>query len=267
MAGRARGLDPAAVVGILLVVIGAAFLLRTTGVLRIDWGVLLPLLLIMLGVLAVAGALNRRQEALHPPGAASGARATQLRVPREGARRLELVLRLGAGRYQLSGGSDELVEVMASDDTIEASVDRRGEGARVRVAPSAVGLWPWAWRGAIDWRLAVATDVPTSIDLQAGAGEFDLDLSAVDVADAGFQVGAARLRIALPRPRGDLVMRVEGGAAAIILDVPPGLPFRVDVTGLVSVSGPRETPGYATARDRVTVRVSGGAASLEIVAR
>jgi hypothetical protein len=280
MAVRRRGgVDPAVVIGALLVIVGAAFLLRTTGLLRVDWGLLFPLLLIGLGVLAVAGATGwggRPAPRSWAAGTGTGAQpaegtasegVTHLRVPREATRRLELALRLGAGQYRLAGGAAELVEVLSSDDNIESTVERRGEHTRVRLAPSTAGWWPWAWRGPVDWRMGVANDTPTALNLQAGAGEFDMDLSTIDIVDAAIQIGAAQLRLVLPRPRGDLVIPLDGGAASIAVEVPAGVPARIDVTGLVSATGPRETPGYATARDRVTLKVSGGAASLSIVAR
>jgi N-acetylmuramic acid 6-phosphate (MurNAc-6-P) etherase len=54
------------------------------------------------------------------------------------------------------------------------------------------------------------------------------------------------------------------GAASLQVQVPPGVEARFATSGLLSVSGRTETPGFATARDRVLVTVTGGAASLTI---
>ena len=101
--------------------------------------------------------------------------------------------------------------------------------------------------------------------MNAGAGDFSLDLSGVAVAGARLQVGAAQARVVLPRPRGQVELRVSGGAAQLTFTPPPGVDYRVETSGgLTSVDGLLELPGFAAATDRVLVRFSGGAASLRI---
>jgi hypothetical protein len=238
-----------------LLVIGLAFLLRNAGVIRLDWGVIWPALVIAVGTAIIVGALRTDR----------GTGQRTIVVPVDGARWLELELRLGAGRYRLRGGSQALVEAYADEPTIGPAVERRGEVTRVRLS-TAVDWWAWGWRGGVGWRIGVATGIPTALDVKAGAGEFDLDLSSVAVASARMSVGAAQLRVVLPWPRGEVPIRVEGGAASFTFVIPPGVEARVTSTGLVSTSGPSETPGYAAARDRVTVTLSGGAASVHVVA-
>lgn len=254
---RRRGwADPAVVFGVVLVLLGAAILLRNTGVLVLDWGVIWPLLVIIAGIWIMAGALWGRS--------AQGAGETSVSIPAEDARRLELALRLGAGRYSLAGGPAALVDVAANEPSIDSRVERIGDLARVRLSPAAE-RWGWTWRGGFEWRITVARDVPTVLDVQAGAGDFVLDLSDVSIPSAKIGIGAAELRVVLPRPRGDVPIRVEGGAASMTFQVPPGVEARVTSTGLVSTSGRPETPGYATATDRVTVQVTGGAAAVRVV--
>lgn len=60
-------------------------------------------------------------------------------------------------------------------------------------------------------------------------------------------------------------MNVSAGAASVTIEIPAGVEARIASTGLMSVTGRNETPGYATARDRVLVTASGGLASLRIV--
>ncbi len=247
----------ALIFGILFLVIGGALLLRNLGVILIDWGVLWPLILVIIGVVIVIAALRRP---------ARGSGVSQVSIPADGAGRLELSLRLGAGRYRLLGGAPSLVEVRADDETIDQAVDRSGDLARVRLSTS-VNTWAWGWRTPIEWTIGVASGVPTVLDVQAGAGSFDLDLTDVAIASASMGIGAAELRVVLPRPRGEVPIRVEGGAAAFTFEIPAGVEARVTSTGLVSRSGPSETAGYAATRDRVTVNVTGGAASVRVIPR
>jgi hypothetical protein len=232
------------VIGVALLLVGGAFLLRNLGLVELDWGLLWPLILLVIGIVILAGAVRR------PSGGRGIPRVT---VPADGAARLELLLRLGAGRYRLAGGSAALVDVTANEPTIDHAVDRSGDLARVRLSTST------------DWTIAVAGGVPTSLDVQAGAGSFNLDLSAVAVARAKVAIGAADLRVVLPHPRGEVPVQVEGGAASFTFEIPSGVEARVRTSGLVTSSGPAETPGYATAADRVSVTVTGGAAAVRVV--
>lgn len=244
----------ALVAGLALLIVGGAFLLRNLGV-TIDWSVILPVILIAVGLGVVVLALRR-------PGRGTG--QASVLVPLEAARRLELALRLGAGHYALRGGSAALVEAVADEPTIGCEVERAGDVARVRLS-TAVDPLAWGWHSGLSWRIGVTSGVQAVLDVQAGAGAFDLDLSSVALASATMGIGAADLRVVLPRPRGEVPIKVEGGAARFTFEVPRGVEARVAATGLIGVSGPTETPGYAASADRVTVTVTGAAASVHIV--
>ncbi len=244
------------VVGVVLLVFGGGLLLQNLGIAFLDWGLLWPLVLVAIGVVLLIGALRgpvTRRGGL--------ARAT---VPADGVDRLELSLRLGAGRYRLRAGGPSLVDASSPEATIAHSVERIGGLARVRLSTS-IETWPWAWRTGTDWMISVAPGVPTMVEVQAGAGAFDFDLSGLAVASASMSIGAAELRVVLPHPRGEVPIRVEGGAASFTFEVPAGVEARVTTTGLVTTNGPSQTPGYATAADRVTVSVTGGVAAVRVV--
>jgi len=242
--------------GAILILVGVAFLLKNAGVLDVDWSLLWPLILVGIGIVVMAGALRAGN------GGRGGAGEQRVVVPIGGARRLELSLRLGAGTYRLAGATASgLVEVTADQPTIASEASRNGDLALVRLS-TAIERWGWGWRDGYTWQIGVATGVPARLDMQAGAGNFHVDLSALRVVSARFGIGAAELTVVLPRPTGEVPVQIEGGAASFIVAVPAGVQARVSTTGLVVMSGPSETPGYATATDRVTVTVTGGAASV-----
>ena len=181
------------------------------------------------------------------------------------ASRLGLGLRLGGGTYELAAGQgDALVEVTSDESSIAHRVERRGDLARVTLSTD-VGSWWGSWPSDHHWRIAVAPGIPTVIDVQAGAGRFDIDLSSLAVVSGFLGIGAASLALTLPVPRGEVPIRIEGGAASFTVRIPAGVEARVTTTGLVMTDGPSETAGYGRAADRVTVTVTGGAASVRVV--
>lgn len=251
---RARQTGPL-VLGTIFLIVGSLFLLRNAGIVDVDWGIIWPVVIIVIGAAIIVGSLRR---------SGRGTGVASVMVPPDGAQRLELTLRLGAGHYRLAGGASSLVEASSDEPTIGHQVERQGDLARVRLA-TAVDPWAWGWRGGLTWRIGVATGIPTMLDVKGGAGEFDLDLSAVAVVSASMAIGAAEMRVVLPRPRGDVPVRIEAGAASLTLLAPPGVEARLTTSGLVSTSGPTESPGYTGARDRVTISVTGGAASVRLM--
>jgi hypothetical protein len=143
-------------------------------------------------------------------------------------------------------------------------VERVADRAIVRLRQD-VAWWPDAWRGGSEWVVHLAPDVPTLLTMNAGAGDFQVDLSGATVAGVRLQVGAAQARVILPQPRGTVEIRAGGGAAQLTFVPPPGVEYRLETSGgLTSVDGQTESPGYAAATDRVLIRFSGGAASVRI---
>lgn len=250
---RRRGPE---LLGLLLISIGIVFLLRSTGILRIDWGSLWPIIVIVVGVVLVIGALRGPSDA-----------PSSLSIPAEGAERLDLRMRVGAGTFRVTGAVDPgaLVRVESTAQDVDGSVRREAGLARVSLTRDP-GWWLGGWsRGAGEWRVGVSDDVLTRLDLAAGAGDFGLDLLPLRIANAQISVGAAQLRVRLPQPAGDVPVRITAGASSVTIEVPPGVEARVSTTGLMSTEGPTQTPGYATATDRVSVRVDGGVSSVRVV--
>lgn len=242
-------------IGIVLIAVGVVYLLGSFGVIRVAWGVIWPIVIIAIGAVILYSAL--RPSRRRPSSAA---------VSRESSARLELDLSVGAGRFRLEGGATpaNLVEISSTNEDIASRVERTGDRADVRLRQD-FAYWPDAWRSVSDWTVRLASDVPTFLAMNAGAGDFLIDLSSVVVVGARIQVGAAQARLVLPRPRGPVEIRVGGGASQLTFSPPPGVQYRVETSGgLTSVDGPTQSAGYATASDRVLVRFSGGATSLRI---
>jgi hypothetical protein len=288
---RSSGWSPSGteIVGFLLIAVGVVYLLGNANIISISWGELWPLIIVGVGALILvrsmrpaeppsqisgpmpaAGGATPPSGGLAPGTAPSGPAPTgrgtaSLLVPREGASQLDLDMGVGAGTFRVAGGSTELVDIRSSREDIYSRVERSGARTYVRLRQDASWL-PWSFRGGTDWGVRLAEDVATVFTLNAGAGDFTLDLSRLRIVDARLSIGAAKARVILPRPSGDVNVRLSAGASEVTVEIPAGVEAQVrSEGGLLRVEGRGETANYATSRDRVSVAISGGASSVRVV--
>ena len=196
-------------------------------------------------------------------------------VARESATSLALDLNGGAGRFRVSGGSTALVEAHSPNEDLRlrrAEFERGGQQAEVRIDQTGSRRVGGA---TIDVETRIASDIPTELTINGGAGEFVVDLSNVTVSGAELNVGAASLTLTLPKPTAAVSIEVNAGASNIVIDIPEGVEARVTTSGAllslrssnarVTPSGSTaETAGYGSATARVTVKVTAGASSITI---
>lgn len=274
---RSRGLA----FPVLLIALGVYVYLVNTGVVPAprwsDLAALWPLVLVLVGVdllvgpraplLALVAIVTIVALALAAVSVAPTATplVQRARIPLDAAVRGAVELTFGAGRLALTGGSSAFAEVSSTREDVQSRIDRAGSTARLTIAQPE-GL-PLGGGPDVVWDVRLNGDVRYDLDLKLGAGDFDVDLANVRVASATVNVGAADLRLVLPRPDGTLDISLRGGAASIVVEIPAGVEARIDTSGssLTSVSGPTETAGYASATNRVRVDVRTGAASIRIV--
>ncbi len=195
---------------------------------------------------------------------------------------LSLRVEGGAGTYTIRGGATALVEAHARGGDLRVDDDRGGGGtASIRVRPNDMdGLGSGTPQ---DVDVVVASDVPTSLRVSGGAGDFTVDMSAMRIKEARVETGAAKVEVTLPKPTGDVPIRIAGGAASFVVTLPDGVEARFTTSGgllsqtvqnarlsdapLSGVAVERhsiETAGYATATDRLTVTIEAGASSVTI---
>lgn len=192
-------------------------------------------------------------------------------APRASMQSYALSVNGGAARYHVTGGASGAMDARATYDELCLTVrDSTGPRGDVRLSQGGTRLG-----GTNEVTVALASDLPVSLTVNAGAGEFDIDLRDVKVTDLRLNTGASSTTLVLPHPAGDVAVRAEGGASSLVIEIPSDVEARITVSGgLVSASttNPRatkngsaiETAGYATAKDRVTVTVTGGATSVAV---
>ena len=297
---------------LLLIALGLVFLLQNFGLVSgISWlaiASLWPLLLILIGldiafahrwplatlaaelVVIVAGLALAAYAPNLSPGiivfsSGAGTGSADVSAPRSsGVSKLDLTVNAGAVHaYRLSGGATELVEAHSTDSNLRLRTTTRGDTASVhldQVAPA--GIFRPTNTGEIDVR--VASDVPTTLTLNAGAGEFDVDLSDAHLLSARMNVGASSMQFLLPMPSGDVTIRIDGGASSLTITIPedaeamvttsggllslrndnPRLGNGSDAAGCLACKSSLSTHGYSAAHDRLTITVTAGASSIVV---
>lgn len=271
---------PATGFPLLMIGLGILFLLTNTG--QVDSGAwtrlvgLWPLALVLLGadvllrerwsllllvvqIVAIAGAL------VYAAGGASpvvpfGTNSTT--VGRENARSLALELNYGAGRLFVHGGAADLVAVSSTQRDVRVrDVQHSGTSATLVITPV-----DFYFAGPDRyWDLAVPSDMPVALAVNAGAGQFDLDLRDVQLRSLTISSGASDLTVRLAAPRGDVPVTISTGMSSVSITIEGDAAYRLQSTGgLVSFTGETETASYDGTSDRFTIHYSGGMSSVTI---
>jgi DNA-binding MarR family transcriptional regulator len=136
-----------------------------------------------------------------------------------------------------------------------------------------------SWLGGRGARaeLALTTAVAWSIEINRGVSHLTADLRDLDVRGIEITGGANQSTVRLPRPRGSVAMRVKGGANAIEVRRPRGVPVQAVVRGganslelddqrigAMGSTARLATPDWERATDRWSIELTGGASHLVV---
>lgn len=137
-----------------------------------------------------------------------------VRASEDASRLIEARIRKGPGetiQTQETGSEREIAFTLSS---------RSAPGRALIPFPDMLGRW--------DIELGPA--VPLELDLQAGVGESDLDLTGLALRRLDIRGGVGAAEIALPKA-GDIRARVDGGLGALTVRVPRSLAATIRVEG------------------------------------
>jgi hypothetical protein len=194
-----------------------------------------------------------------------------LTVPLDGATEASIRIRFGAGELTTrAAAGGRLV-----DGEFLGGVAHRLLGpGRIELEQDTTHGLPWLDRQS-KWTVGLAADVPLDLRVDAGASKNTLDLRELRVRSLELHTGASDTRVVLPRSAGATSVRVEAGAAGVVIEVPAGVAARirtrvvlgsvqVDETHFPPVAGGYESPDYASADNRADIDVQGGVGSLRV---
>jgi hypothetical protein len=155
--------------------------------------------------------------------------------------------------------------VREDEDGIEISY---GVAGRLRAMAPRGGSLAVALNPALDW----------AIVLRGGVSDLRADLRELRVSAIAITGGASDIVFDLPRPSGDLPVRIDGGVSEAMIDRPAGVPVRVEIDGgatglridddvLGAVGGLVRQRAAGEPDGEIVVHVGGGASGFTVGAR
>jgi len=294
MKGQERGRRGFPLWGLVLVALGVIFLLQNLDVIGWDiWGTLWrfwPVLLVLIGlnillggrtpwlmfgitVVVLAGIVVAAVVIERSRTTAVGASFSQ---PLQGIERAEIEVNFGAGELLIGGllgGSASLAEGKGYPE-VRQDFRRQGSTGVLKLSVPGRAFWPFGDNG-LRLEASFNRDLPLDLTVKTGASDVFMDLEGLRVERFEMSIGAARAVLRLPASAGTTVAVVNAGAAAVSISIPQGVSARIkSETGLGSfyvdpsrfpkVGDIHESPGYATATNRVDLTVKSGVASIDI---
>jgi hypothetical protein len=204
-------------------------------------------------------------------------------IPLENATRARLRFQHGAGQLTVRSGSDP-TQLLGGDlgEHAELAVRREGEQVDVVLRPVA-NQWPawidptywWGPRRPFDWDVQLNPNVQLALELETGASRSSLDLSQLKVTEVILKTGMSATEVTLPAAAGFTAVEIHAGLAEVDLRIPPGVAATIrGHLGLAALNVDRarfprtldgyESPDFATATNRIQLRVEGGLGTVNV---
>ena len=192
-------------------------------------------------------------------------------APLGGLTSAALMFRSGANELTIRGGA-------APTELYRARFE--GPVPQVRLRDGSVSIQYRSGR-AWDWRkrhgdIALNSTIPWTAAITGGASKVTVDASRIDLRLLEITGGADRLRVTLGRPRGEVIVRMTGGASQVRVDRPADVPARLVVRGGAAsldlddqhiggtTGATLMTPGAEAATDRISVEFNGGVSKVRV---
>jgi len=253
--------------GSLLVLLGVLFFLHAAGYLLGDvFSWFWPFVVIAIGVWVLMGSFMARVDFNS---------AEKFSIPLQGAKEARLEIDHGAGQIDLSAGANE-GDFLTGIAGVGMNQSSHLAGDKLEVEIDAgPSFMPFIGPEGGVWQFRLNSDLPTSLDIDAGASRLNLDLHDLQVKYLSFDGGASHIILTLPARVENMVAELEAGAASIDLSVPQGVGLRLHLksVGTLKIDESRFVPregriyqsaDYDTAKYRAEVAIEGGATSIRV---
>ncbi len=258
---------------VILVAAGFLLLANNLGLFNINlWRLFWPTMLVILGIWFLVGST---------PGTGDYV-MEEASVDLGDAESASITVKYGAGRMKLDASAEESKLVSGTFAYgLDARVKKVGTNLDVVLQPHRKAfpdvIFPGNWIGGkgLNWDLGLSKEIPLNLVFEVGASETSLDLTDLIIKDLVLKTGASSTEVKLPAKAGTTNLKVEAGAASLVIYVPDGVAARVDAeAGLATVSvdqsrfpkqgGIYQSADYDTADNKIDIRIETGVASIEI---
>jgi hypothetical protein len=255
--------------GILLLVFGSLLLMDNLGVFDFlgvsVWGLFWPLMLIGLGAWVLwlsRGAVNYGEE-------------EDIAIPAEDTEHYSVNIKYGAGELNMQGkfGTENLLDCHAYGGC-RYEVTSSGDTKRIKLWTPPY-IQPFRFVNRRKWDVVLDGSLPCDLTLHTGACDTKIDLSDTLVQSLYIDSGASSTRVTLPENAEMTRVKCTGGAASLTLIIPDEVAAHIEVKGGIysanvnqdrfpRQAGAYESPGYATAENKVDIIVDMGLGSIQI---
>lgn len=156
-------------------------------------------------------------------------------VSAEGARSVEVNLRMGAGKLRLAGGAQALMEARfvhrGRYRVPDVSYHVSGDKGFLTVRQRRSGIIVFG-HSRNNWDLRLNSAIPADLDVSLGAGENKLDLREVDVRSLKVDMGVGEMQLDLRGKRSQsLDVNIDGGVGSATIRLPGDVGIRAKVDG------------------------------------
>lgn len=184
----------------------------------------------------------------------------------------------GAGSFNIGVPTDSLIQastrvnVTSYSMTVNRELETGKADISLELEDDKINIKDGKLENRVDLKLNAAP--AWNFDLDFGAGQADLDLSAYAVKSLKMDTGAADIDLKLGDKAAATDIDIESGVASITVKVPQTVGCQIESKGALNVSkfvgfneissGIYQSPGYAQATKKITIRYEGGVSRFRV---
>lgn len=202
-------------------------------------------------------------------------------IPREGnenVKEADLELNLSAANLSMGVSEDQLIDYVIPDRVVDTKFDISGSNASFKFSEKNNTALNNLARNNMSYDLFLNKDVLWFIDVNMGAADCKLNLSEVPVRDLEINGGAGDFNLELSdlQEKSDVSLNMAAGDANIV--VPKNVGVKISVNGVISdhnfqeeglnkVNGTYETPDYDQAAKTIYIEINSAASDITLERR
>jgi len=187
-------------------------------------------------------------------------------------------LKMGAGKLNITGGADQLMEAEFSYNVSEwkpeVSYDVSGKKGELVVKQGSANGGNLSGGARNEWDISMNDEMPTDLVVRLGAGESNLDLDSLTLTGLDLRMGAGKSTVDLSGDYArDFDATIEGGVGQATVLLPSGIGVKakaagglgkINAKGLKKVGDSYVNEAYGESDTNLSVDVKGGVGEINL---